>query len=224
MRELLLLEDDISLGETLKERLEREDYAISWSRSLAEAKQEFQAKRFNGAIIDIGLPDGDGFEMAREIRLSRPIPILFLTAMNSAEYRLEAYELGAADYIPKPFHLKELLLRLERVFLKSEPPEALVSGDLELLTKSLSIRNANLADKTVQIPLKDFELLNFLIQSGAAVVSREDILKEVWNSTDGSNPRTVDNAIVRLRQTLRQLESTNQIKSIRGAGYQWVQG
>jgi len=122
MRELLLLEDDISLGETLKERLEREDYAISWSRSLAEAKQEFQAKRFNGAIIDIGLPDGDGFEMAREIRLSRPIPILFLTAMNSAEYRLEAYELGAADYIPKPFHLKELLLRLERVFLKSEPP------------------------------------------------------------------------------------------------------
>jgi len=219
MTELLLVEDDSSLGETLKERLEKEGYKISWHRTASAARAFFEQQKVDGAIIDIGLPDGDGFTLARDFRASYTIPILFLTAMNSAEYRLEAYELGATDYIPKPFHLKELLLRLEKVFASSSEP--IVSGDLRLQSKKMEVASLKNPELTKQIALRDFELLLFFIRNESTIISREEILQQVWKGSDGSHPRTVDNAVVRLRHLLRELDSSNQIHSVRGAGYQW---
>ena len=106
MKRILIVEDDLTLGETLKERLEA-DFEVSWANSQSEAIKKIKETDFDLVILDIGLPDGDGFQVARTINKSKS-HILFLTAQSDAESRLQGYEIGAEEFIPKPFHLKEL--------------------------------------------------------------------------------------------------------------------
>src|SRR4051812_43585201 len=109
MNSILLVEDDLSLGETLQERLEKEGYPTSWCTSVEETKRLGKLGQIVLAVLDLGLPDGNGFELAKWLKASNlHIKFLFLTAQNSAQTRLEAFELGAEEFIPKPFHLKEL--------------------------------------------------------------------------------------------------------------------
>ncbi|HEX4924864.1 MAG TPA: response regulator, partial [Bdellovibrionales bacterium] len=115
MKHLLLVEDDPSLGATLQERLEKEGYSVAWAQSRAEAESAFARKPPDLVILDVGLPDGSGFDLAKLIKKKSVVPFIFVTAMTTAEYRLEGFEIGAEEYIPKPFHLKELLLRVKHV-------------------------------------------------------------------------------------------------------------
>lgn len=228
MRRLLLVEDDTSLGETLRERLEKEGYSVEWGDSLAGARTAMQnaSKAFDLIILDVNLPDGSGFDFAREVRARMQTPFIFVTAMNSAEHRLEGYEIGADEYVPKPFHLKELLLRVRHV-LETHPPEA----ETTLASIRVNERVIDLAARTVTGPegavdflqTRDFELLKLLIESAPRVLSRDEILAAVWGEDKFPSTRTVDNAIVRLRQCLGDQEATV-IRSVRGVGYQWLGG
>ncbi len=128
MTRILLVEDDPSLGATLKERLGKEGYDVAWASTKADAAREAGAGAFDLYIFDVGLPDGTGFELARELP---PKPFLFLTAQGDAESRLQGYELGAEEYIPKPFHLRELLLRVKHVLENHAPSSALKIGGVE---------------------------------------------------------------------------------------------
>ena len=112
MPRVLLVEDDLSLGRTLTERLERERLEVVWARTVAEAQAQLPGQSWDLAILDVKLPDGSGFGLARELKRTSLIPIMFMTALNSAENRLEGFEIGADEYLPKPFHLKELILRV----------------------------------------------------------------------------------------------------------------
>ncbi len=219
MAHLLLVEDDQSLGETLSERLAKEKYQVTWVRSRTSAEESLNHGRFDLIILDVGLPDGSGLDLAGWLKERTSAPFLFITALNTAENRLRAYEVGGEEVIPKPFHLKELLLRVEHVLSHHAPPRRY----------SLRGRVIDLEQRSIQAPTgekqflnqRDFRLLELLMNRAPHVVSRDEIL-DTWVGEDAfPSHRVVDNSIVRLRQALEDTEG-NFIRSIRGVGYQWV--
>ena len=229
MRRLLLVEDDSSLGETLRERLEKEGYAVEWSETLQLARRAAAETNFDLIILDVNLPDGSGFDFARAVReQKKATPFIFVTAMNSAEHRLEGYEIGAEEYVPKPFHLKELLLRIRHV-LDTHPPEAVSVALVPVESLQVGGRTIDFVARVVLgvdgvqefIQTRDFELLRLLIDSAPRVLSRDEILNVIWGEDKFPSTRTVDNAIVRLRQSLQDSEASL-IRSVRGVGYQWL--
>lgn len=223
MKSLLLVEDDRTLAETLSERLVKEGYDVVWVDRIDRARAEVSKRRFDLLILDVGLPDGSGFDLAKEIRKDqRKTPFVFLTAMTSAEYRLEGYELGAEEYIPKPFHLRELLLRVKHVLENHSSPEWLDLGDRIFHWDALEVRDSNLATAVVidRLQSRDAALLKLLVERSPAVVSRDEILDKIWGEESFPSSRTVDNAIVRLRQALGETHA-GRIRSVRSVGYQW---
>ncbi len=217
-KKILFVEDDIGLGETLYERLQKEAYDVDWCKSILEAKQSLETKKFHLIILDLGLPDGSGFDLAKDIRKKSAAPIVFMTAMNTAENRLEGYELGAEEFIPKPFHLKELLMRVKHVLDNHSRSETLV---VNKKTIHFSVQSIEHEDGREELLAKrDFELLKLLIQSAPKILSRDEILNLIWGEDKFPSHRTVDNTIVRLRQALGD-GSDEVIRSVRGVGYQW---
>ena len=223
MTQVLLVEDDNTLGTTLKERLERVGYEVNLAPSCEKARELMRSQKNSLAIIDVGLPDGDGFSLAREINESHKVPFIFLTAMNSAEYRLEGFELGAEEYIPKPFHLREFMLRVQKVLERHNCQPELKTGELTLLPESLTVQGPN---GEVCLPRRDFELLFLLVRKSPQAVSREQIRENVWADSDAKSDRTIDNSILRLRnvikETLDDEREESPIRTIRGLGYQWI--
>lgn len=217
MNHLLLVEDDSSLGQTLQERLERNAYKVSWAKTLGEARRKVKEEKFELIILDVGLPDGSGFEFAREVKKTRLAPFIFMTALASAPQRLEGFEIGAEEFIPKPFHLKEVLLRIKHVLDTHGSRKQLKVGDrlIDFQGQAIVDEKGNLE----YLPPRDFQLLELLINASPRVVSRDEILEALWGTEKFPTNRTVDNVIVRLRS---QLGETQNIRSVRGVGYQWV--
>jgi two-component system, OmpR family, phosphate regulon response regulator PhoB len=218
MKRLLLVEDDRSLGATLHERLLREKYDVAWVETKQSALGKLNEGLWDLVILDIGLPDGSGFELARHIKSNASMPIMFMTALSTAEHRLEGFEIGAEEFIPKPFHLRELLLRVQHV-LENHPVRHQVT--CKGRTVDLDNRAIVQPDGTREHPAaRDFELLQLLITSSPRVISRNQILDVLWGEDKFLNQRTIDNMVVRLRQLLGDTESSC-IRSVRGVGYQW---
>lgn len=218
MKRLLLVEDDRSLGATLHERLLREKYDVAWVETKQRALKKLDEGAWDLVILDIGLPDGSGFELARHIKERQKLPVMFMTALSTAEHRLEGFEIGAEEFIPKPFHLKELLLRVSYV-LDRHPVRRQAKCNGRIV--ELESRTIVLPDGKREVPpVRDFDLLQLLITSSPAVVSRNQILDELWGEDKFLNQRTIDNMIVRLRQMLGDT-SGGCIRSVRGVGYQW---
>jgi DNA-binding response OmpR family regulator len=219
MRKLLLVEDDTSLGTTLLERLQK-DYEVAWAKTLAEAWMTFAKSRdFDLIILDVGLPDGNGFELAEKIKKVSPALFIFLTAQADAESRLRGFELGAEEYIPKPFHLKELLIRVKHVLDAHAPAKELV---LESCTVNFSTMSVQKKSGQIEYPpVTDIKILQMLVEKSPRVLSRDDIMNEIWGVDKNPSHRTIDNIIVRLRQLLGD-EGEKHIRSVRGVGYQWA--
>ncbi len=219
MKQLLLVEDDLTLGLTLKERLEREGYGVLWSKTLTQAEKDFKSKPIDLVILDVGLPDGSGFDFAKNIRERTATPFLFVTAQAGAPDRLRGFELGAEEYIPKPFHLKEILLRVKHVLDNHAEQRNIKCGDFTIDFGRMAILGID--GKNENLSLKDCQLLKHLISVSPRVVSRDEILNAVWGEGNFPSNRTVDNVIVRLRQLLDD-DGTRFIKSVRSVGYQWI--
>ena len=219
---IFLIEDDIILGNNLKKRLEKNKFKIYWATSFKESIQKYKLFKPNLIIIDLQLPDGNGFDIADNIKqYDNSIPFIFLTAQTSANYRLKGFDLGAKDYIPKPFHFRELLLRIKQVLQNKiyilrrvKFKEFIIDFD------KFSIINQK--EKTV-IPMskKDCYLLSLLIECKEKVVSRDEILNKLWGEENFPTNRTIDNSIVRLRQSFKA-RGEEAIASVRGVGYRWI--
>lgn len=219
MRKILLVEDDLSLGETLTERL-RKDYEVAWAKNLADAWSVFsQAKDFDLILLDVGLPDGSGFELAAKIKQVSPVLFLFLTAQADAESRLQGFELGAEEYIPKPFHLKELLIRVKHVLDAHAPMREIVLESCVINFSNMSVKRKS--GKIEYPPVTDMKILQLLIDKAPRVLSRDEIMDEIWGVDKNPSGRTIDNTIVRLRQMLGD-DGEKHIRSVRGVGYQWA--
>jgi DNA-binding response OmpR family regulator len=219
MARVLLVEDDPSLGRTLAERLEKENLTVHWSQTIADAKAQLASGTWNLAILDVRLPDGSGFTLARELRKASPTPIMFMTALNSAENRLEGFEIGAEEYLPKPFHLKEFIIRVRNVLGRQRQTRILqIQGrTIDLDAMSIDTRGG----EKIFLQTRDCRVLQILIDAAPRVVDRSEILDRVWGEDQFPTPRAVDNTIVRLRQALKDDEG-ELIRSVRGVGYQWA--
>jgi DNA-binding response OmpR family regulator len=218
MKRLLLVEDDRSLGATLHERLLRETYDVAWVETKQSALKKLSEGLWDLVILDIGLPDGSGFELARHIKQNRALPVMFMTALSTAEHRLEGFEIGAEEFIPKPFHLRELLLRVQHV-LENHP----VLHQISCHGRTIDLDNRAIVQPDghrEHPPSRDFDLLQLLITSSPRVISRNQILDVLWGEDKFLNQRTIDNMVVRLRQTLGDGDGAC-IRSVRGVGYQW---
>lgn len=219
MSRVLLVEDDRSLGKTLAERLAIEGHEVEWVETFAAATAAARARRWDLAILDVMLPDGSGFDLAPEIRRQAPTPIMFMTALNSAESRLTGFELGADEYLPKPFHLKEFLLRVRHVLTTQAPRRQLRIGTTTIDWDAMAVDRNGAAREFLQV--RDFRVLAMLVEAAPRALSRSEILDRVWGEQEFPTQRTVDNAIVRLRQALGDIEG-QWIRSVRGIGYQWA--
>jgi len=218
MKTILLVEDDRSLGATLCERLAREGYDVSWVESRQRALKKFAEGLWDLIILDVSLPDGSGFEIARHVKTNSSVPIMFMTALGTAENRLEGFEIGAEEFIPKPFHLRELLLRVKHVFDRHPAVHRVNCNDRVIELDSRVIVQPD--GQRDFLPAKDFQLLELLIASAPRAVSRNEIIDKLWGEDKLGNQRTVDNMIVHLRQSLGD-ERSELIRSVRGVGYQW---
>lgn len=219
MRKILLVEDDTSLGETLHERLSKE-YQVFWAQNVQTAKDTLTKEPgLDLVILDVGLPDGTGFDVAEYIRTQNLHPLfIFLTAQADAEARLKGFELGAEEFIPKPFHLKELLIRVHHVLELHAPQSEIVVEGTTINFSTMSVKKAS--GPIEYPPLTDLKILQLLIDRAPRVVSRDEIINEVWGPDKNPSHRTIDNTIVRLRQLFGD-KGEAYIRSVRGVGYQW---
>jgi DNA-binding response OmpR family regulator len=221
MPRVLLVEDDASLGRTLAERLEKERLTVRWVQTIADARKDLGAGAWDLAILDVKLPDGSGFGLARQIRKETATPIMFMTALNSAENRLEGFEIGADEYLPKPFHLKEFIIRVRNVLGRQRSTRTITANGCVVDFDAMSVERAG-GERTFLQP-RDSRVLSLLVDAAPRVVDRSEILDRVWGEENFPTPRAVDNTIVRLRQVLHDDEG-RLIRSVRGVGYQWAGG
>ncbi len=216
---VLLVEDNKELGSSLVTKFTESGYKSFWFQNLASAKKCEALVDVDLFILDVGLPDGTGFEFAEWLKDKKLTqPIVFLTAMGSPEDRLKGYELGAEEYIPKPFLYKELELRINHVLENHAKNLIFEFKDLIVDFESMTFKWQS--GEIVFPQTKDLLILKLLMQKAPQVISRDEILNTVWGMDDFPSERTVDNSIVRLRQSLK--EHQVYLKSVRGMGYQWL--
>lgn len=221
MKKILLIEDDSDLFALLKYNLEKEGFQLVGAQTGKGAVELCRRERPDLIILDIMLPDSDGLDICKGIRSQpelAPIPVIFLTARASETDRIVGLELGANDYIVKPFFVRELIARIKIQFrTQQQPVRALRVGDLDLDRSSC---RASLKGQPLSLTATEFRLLEFLMSRPGVVFSREQLLDSVWGHDRAVTDRTVDVYILRLRQKIEDDPTTPAfIRSVRGFGY-----
>lgn len=225
--DILVVEDEKNLGSTLVERLEKEGFQVQWVTTQSEALSAIQKKKFHLALLDVGLPDGSGFEIARVIRSQSPsMSLIFLTAFGTPEDRVKGLELGAEDYVVKPFHSRELILRMRNVLRRARDVQDGLGGQMGLSIKlgqawiHFERFEAEREGRVHSLTHKEAALLKLLLENRGRVVSRDAILNYAWSEEEYPTPRTVDNFILRLRKLVEvSPDHPEVIKNVRGVGY-----
>lgn len=222
---ILLVEDEDALAIGLEFNLSAEGYRVTRVADGLAAVEQIQSSVFDLVILDIMLPFLDGFAVAEKIRAKDPqMPILILTARTELKDRIRGLEIGADDYLTKPFHLDELLLRVKGMLKRkkwykqaTEMMPVYRFGSNEINFDNLTCRTRA---KTFHLTAHEAMLLKYLIDHENKVVSRKELLEEVWNLKSDIETRTVDNFIVRLRKYFESNpEKPVFIRSVRGVGY-----
>ncbi|MBZ2178205.1 MAG: response regulator transcription factor [Acidobacteria bacterium] len=226
MKKIVLIEDDADLFALLKYNLEKEGYFFAGSQTGKGAIDLCRRERPDLIILDIMLPDSDGLEICKAIR-SHPelanIPVIFLTARATETDRIVGLELGANDYIVKPFFVRELIARIKIQFRsQGQPARSLKAGSLELDRNACRVY---LAGEELTLTATEFRLLEFLMSRPGVVFSREQLLNAVWGHDRAVTDRTVDVYVLRLRQKVeRDPANPHSIRSVRGFGYSFNDG
>ena len=224
---LLLVEDDTNVARTLASRLAGEGFDVSHAASVHAAREALQQQAFAAAVLDVGLPDGDGFEVGRHLREVSPgTAMLFLTAYGTPEDRIRGLELGADDYMTKPFAFRELLLRIQNMLGRARAiatTEPATSGPVPIGVAMVDFERFTAESSGIQHRLthKECAVLKLLLGKAGRAVTRDEILRQAWAPDEFPTERTVDNFILRLRKLVeRDPASPATIRSIRGVGYQ----
>ena len=216
-----VIEDDADIAFTTRVNLEREGYTVTTFRNGHEGLLGVQQGGFDFLILDLNLPDLDGFTICRELRrdaATSKLPILMLTARTSEADRIMGLELGADDYLVKPFSVRELLARIGAILRRAKGTEsdAAVYDDGRLRIDGRTLR-VYVAGEEVKLAKKELELLWMLVRNRPSVVSRDRILSEVWQVAEDVETRTVDAHIRNLRKKIGK----DRIKTVIGYGYRF---
>ncbi len=229
-KNILLVEDEDHLLKIIQLNLELEGYIVTTAVTGIEALKEFRKNNFDLILLDVMLPEMNGFDVLEEIRKeNKQLPVLFLTAKGSGEDRIQGLKLGADDYLTKPFNLEELLLRVQILLKRSSnvknpaaAPDTFTFGNNSINFITYEIKDMN--GDTVQISKREIALLKLLIERKGEVISREDILDRVWGTDVYPSSRTIDNYILAFRKYFEQNQKEPQhFHSIRGVGYKFTE-
>jgi DNA-binding response OmpR family regulator len=222
---ILLVDDEQSVQTLLSYPLRKDGYHVTSALDGREALERFAEGRFDLVILDLMLPKLDGVEVCRQLRRQSQVPIIMLTAKGSETDKVAGLEVGADDYITKPFSMREFRSRVKAALRRSrmvgQPPEeeAIESGDL---TIDPGRRMVTLREGEVKVTFVEFEILSALARSPGRVLSRETLLEHVWGDSEYRDPRTVDVHIRHLREKLEKNPKEPEfLFTVRGVGYRF---
>jgi len=213
------VEDEQSIGSLVRTYLARDGFDVVWVRSGEDALAELPRHPVRLVVLDIGLPGMDGFEVCRKVRARSSVPIIMLTARDEEVDRVAGLEVGADDYVSKPFSPRELMARVKAVLRRGEPGGRADVLTLGPVTVSRPAREVRVDGREVELTAKEFDLLCHLVENAGVVVSREALLDRVWGMAYPGETRTVD---VHVGQLRRKLGRPDLIRTVRGAGYKAV--
>lgn len=218
-RTVLVVEDEEGIASLVRAYLERDGHRVVCVDTGEAALETLDREPIQLVVLDIGLPDSDGFDVCRRIRARSSVPVIMLTARDEEPDRVAGFEVGADDYVPKPFSPRELAARVKAILRRAESragDESLVLGDVVLRR---SAREVTVAGTPVELRAKEFDLLAYLMDNRGVVVSRDQLLERVWGLDFAGGTRTVD---VHVAQVRAKLGRPDLIRTIRGAGYKAV--
>jgi len=213
---ILLVEDEEDIATLVRTYLEKDGFRVIWATRGAEGLLALEQNDIRLAILDLQLPDADGLDLCRAIRHDSRLPIVIVTARDEEIDRITGLELGADDYVTKPFSPRELVARVRAVLRRAEPEEGedlVTVGDIVLEHAG---RTVSVAGSEVELTGMEFDLLAFLLAHPGVVMSRERLLERVWGLSFPGGTRTVDVHVAQLR---RKLDRPDLIKTVRGSGY-----
>lgn len=220
---VLVVDDELSINDILTTALKATGYKVSSAFSGKETRSFLESFKPDLVLLDICLPDEDGFDLCRYINSKYSIPIIMLTARNDVVDKVLGLELGADDYITKPFHIKEVLTRVkvalrrvEKYKNSSDTTVLNINSSIKIDTKSRSVKAY---DKEVKLKPKEYDLLEFLAKNKGRVFTREELLDSVWGDEYDGELRTVDVHVRRLRGKLDNENSSSIIETVFGIGY-----
>ena len=216
---ILVIEDEDAIANMVRIALERDGYRVLCVRSGEEALAELPRHRFALAVLDIGLPGIDGLEVCRRVRATSALPIIMLTARDEEADRVAGLELGADDYVPKPFSPRELAARVKAVLRRSTALPRADELALTDVTLSRPRHDVRVGGRPVELTATEFELLAFFLENPGLLFSREVLLDRVWGLEYPGGTRTVDQHVAQVRAKLGRPDL---IETVRGAGYRAV--
>jgi two-component system, OmpR family, response regulator RegX3 len=223
---ILLVEDEASIGEPFSRALRREGFATEWVRTAADALRAAADEAPDLVLLDLALPDGDGRDVARTLRAQGDVPIIMVTARGTETDRIVGLELGADDYVVKPFSSGEVIARIRAVLRRTQradavaaPVEPLHIAELEV---DLAARRAVLGDQELDLSRKEFDLLAELVRHAGRVVTREELMARVWDENWFGSTKTLDVHVGWLRRKLGDDPAEPRwIDTVRGVGYRF---
>ena len=219
---ILIIEDDGNIRELLRLYLTQEGYTVETAQDGAEGLRAFQALKPDLVLLDIMMPVMDGIQVIREIRSGSKTPVIMLTAKAETFDKVTGLELGADDYVTKPFEMRELIARVRAVLRRYEDDadgsQRLEFPDLIIDKQSYTI---TVKGQQMEIPPKEIELLYFLASSPNRVFTRAQLLDDVWGFDYFGDTRTVDVHVKRLREKLQDVSDQWEIKTVWGVGYKF---
>ena len=224
---VLIVEDEPDIRKTIDYNLSKESFKVVQAESIAEGEKALAANKIDVIILDLMLPDGSGLTLCRDIKSdakTKHIPVIILTAKTEEVDRVVGFELGADDYVTKPFSVRELILRVKAILKRSvDSPQqendisVIEAGDLRL---NLDAHQVFVRDEEIALTALEFRLIKHLLDRRGRVQTRDQLLEEVWGYSSDVTTRTVDTHIKRLREKL--LGAGDCIQTIRGVGYRFA--
>ena len=222
---ILVIEDEPDIRKNLEYNLAREGFSVIGAASISEAESNLSAQTFNLILLDLMLPDGSGLDLCKKIKAdskTESIPIIILTAKDDEVDKVVGFEIGADDYVTKPFSVRELILRVKAVLKRGTEKKDILEverkfGDLRIDVDSHEVY---VDDSKINLTALEFKLLRQLVDTRGRVQSRDQLLSEVWGYSSDVTTRTVDTHVKRLREKLGPMGKY--VQTIRGVGYKFA--
>jgi two-component system, OmpR family, response regulator RegX3 len=224
-RHILVIEDEESISEPLSAALSREGFAPVVAGTVADGLDAFRTRSPDLILLDVMLPDGDGRDVLRQIRATARTPVIMLTARGDEMDRVIGLELGADDYVTKPFSAAEVVARIRAVLRRTGAPTPAGQSEMEVgeLRMDLDTRTVTKDGEHVELALKEFELLRMLMESAGKVVTRTQLMDEVWDPNWYGPTKTLDVHVSSLRKKLGDDPATPRyIHTVRGVGFRFA--
>jgi len=224
-RTVLLVEDETSITEPLAEALGREGFETQIAGTVAESLKLAARVKPDLVLLDVMLPDGSGYDVCRELRQRSQVPIIMLTARGEEADRIVGLELGADDYVVKPFSAREVVARIRAVLRRTEAPTREVEGPIEIgeLRLDPAKREATKDGEVLELSRKEFELLQLLMRNAGSVVTREQALEDVWDTNWFGSTKTLDVHVSGLRRKLGDdADEPRFLHTVRGVGFRFT--